>query len=149
MSKEKDYNKPAYGMFGYEEKKNNWTDKPDQETSVEPTFHIPTSIKELKELIIPNKEELKDESNMTDEVVVEDARKELPEKSAVIQQKAATEHIPTNTDPTRIKWVVPEGTTAVYVNIFDKDGKFVDYYKVSRFITLLPGQTLEVVAKSE
>lgn len=46
--------------------------------------------------------------------------------------------------PKKVKWVVPPGTSKVKVHVYDSKGQRVNSYTISNYITLRPGQTLEV-----
>ena len=55
---------------------------------------------------------------------------------------------PVKTTPIKsIKWTVKKETKAVVVNVYDENGKKLNTYTISNYITLNPGQTLEVISK--
>lgn len=48
---------------------------------------------------------------------------------------------------TSVKWQVPPGTLKVKVRILESNGRLINEYNISDFITLKPGQILQVVAE--
>ena len=46
-----------------------------------------------------------------------------------------------------VKWRVPEDTTSVIVQVCESNGRLINEYTISNFITLRPGQILRVLAK--
>ena len=50
-------------------------------------------------------------------------------------------------NPRKVTWNVPKGTQDVVVNVYGTDGKFINYYTITNYITLKPGYKIEVIAK--
>lgn len=149
--KDKDYTKPAYGMFGYDEEKNNWTDKETETDSVNDTTRINNPfegiINSVKKIWTDeSKEDAISSPSLsmpTEEVPVE-TKIEEPK----IEEQPKQEPLKmADTEENSIKWKIPKFSESIIVNIYDEKGNFVDYYTISRWITLKPGQIIEVIAK--
>jgi hypothetical protein len=154
-NKDKDYTKPAFGMFGYDKEKNNWvddaSDSVDEGTRKSNAFEgIIDSVKKIwsndskseiistPPLIMPTEEALV-------EPKIEEPKIEEPK---IIEEQPKQESLKmSDTEENSIKWKIPKFSESIIVNIYDEKGNFVDYYTISRWITLKPGQTIEVIAK--
>jgi hypothetical protein len=45
------------------------------------------------------------------------------------------------------KWQVPDDTRSVTVRILEKNGRLINEYEISRFISIKPGQKLHLLSK--
>ena len=45
------------------------------------------------------------------------------------------------------KWQVPEDTRSVTVRILERNGRLINEYEISRFLTIKPGQKLHLLSK--
>lgn len=89
-------------------------------------------------------------NDTTAEVVLPEPKPAEEQKSEEPAQRAEADTIKKGVpllQGNEIKWQVPEGTTSVIVQIQERNGRLINEYEISRFITIQPGQRLRVLAK--
>lgn len=127
MSNE-DYTKPAFDPSSGE---NNWASKKTnttQETNMNFSFPALTNpFTKIKDYFNPKKE-----------------TSEPKETTVSPTTQLNTPTVATQTS-NKMMTVVPPGTKKVTVKIKEPNGRLINEYEISRFISLLPGQKLEVI----
>jgi hypothetical protein len=99
----------------------------------------------LKQLVKLNHSPAKIEAEP--EVVAPVITEPLPATVAEANKPATTCQQNSDLTSRNFKWIVPEGTSKVVIRLLTDKGAYLDEYTITDFITINPGQKIQVIAK--
>jgi len=154
-----DYTKPPGGFFGYGDDKDNWHKAKQKPAQSRPTQSKPTQSKAppkpvVEEVNIPQPVERTAEppqsqgmlsriSNIFKRPITITNR---PQQPARPQPAPQPRQVPPS-NPRSVRWVVPPNTRKVTVKIMESNGRLINSYAISNYVSLKPGQILLVEAE--